>query len=324
MLRLHVELLQQYLKAELEFDEKECLQAVFEKTLEQIFIEKKLYKHIEEVESYDEVYGVLEKCFKPYLKLLERVPEKEDFDRLLAIPIRRIGRFDVVKNQEDIKAIHEKLDKIRGHLKKLKAYTIAYLNGLIEKYGENYPRRTKVRRMEEVDKRAIETKEVEVGFDSKTGYLGTKVEGKLSIRCTNFDKLLLLYKSGNFKIINIPEKQYVGQEKDEVVHVGIADKQTLFSCCYKDPESGLSFAKRFIVKQFILEKNYRFLDEGMKLQFISTKPEVKLLISFVPKSKQKMAAIQFNFAEVLVKGVEAKGVRIATRPVLEVKEFTSK
>jgi len=321
MLKFQVERLQGYLKAELELEEKDCLQSIFEKTLEQIFIEKRLYKNIEEVESYDEVYVVLEKSFKPYLKLLERAPEKADYDRLLAIPIRRIGRFDILKNQEDIKALEARLNKVRGHLKKLKAYAIAYLKGLVEKYADIYPRRTKIRRMEEVDKRAIETKEIEVGFDPKTGYVGTKVQGKAEIACTNFDKLLIMYKSGNFKVINIPEKQYIGVEKDDVIHVGVADKTTVFSCCYKDAETGLSCAKRFIVKQFILDKVYRFLEEGVKLQLFSVKPDIKLLVHLVPKSKQKVAAIEFDLGKVLVKGVEAKGVRLSTRPVLEVKEF---
>ncbi|MDB6080949.1 MAG: parC [Chlamydiia bacterium] len=321
ILQYHVELLQGYHKAELDIEEKEALAAIFDKTLEQVFIENRLYKNIEELESYDEVYAVLDKSFKPYLKILERAPLKEDYERLLSIPIRRIGRFDIEKNQADIKVLEEKIQKTRGHLKRIKEYTIAYLQALIKKYGDDFPRRTRIKRMEEVDKRAIETKEVAVGFDAKTGYVGIKVESKKSITCTNFDKLLILYKSGNYKVISIPEKQYIGQEKDDILHVGVADKETVFSVCYKETGSGLFFAKRFIVKQFILDKVYRFLEDGVKLHYITTGADKKLLVHLVPKPKQKMSVQEFDFAKVLIKSVQSKGVRVASRPVMEVKEL---
>jgi topoisomerase-4 subunit A len=321
MLRVHVELLQKYLKQELEIEEKSYRTQIFEKTLEQIFIENKLYKHIEEVKEYDEVYKVLDKCLKPYLKKLERAPVQEDFDRLLSIPIRRIGKFDRQKNENDIKALEESLERVLKDLKRIKQYTINYLKGLIEKYGAAYPRKTKIKKMDEVDIRAIETKKIEVYADYKTGYVGTKVDGSTTISCTNFDKLLVMLASGSYKVINIPEKEYIAQEGDKVVYVGVADKETVFSCCYKDPKSGKSFAKRFVVKQFILEKVYRYFEEGMKLLYLTVKPDTTLLVQLLPKPKQKIAAQEFAFSSVLVKGVQSKGVRMSPRPVMEVKEI---
>lgn len=324
ILENHVELLLAYLKAELELEEKHHLQSIFEKTLEQIFIENRLYKHIEETKSAEEMHEVLIKSIKPYHKLLARLPEDADYERLLAIPIRRIARFDIQKNQEDIQALEKKLAKTRGHLKKLKPYAIDYLNSLITTYGKKFGRKTKVREIEQLDMKAIETKAITVGFDFKTGYVGTKVVGNNEIACTNFDKLLIMYKSGTYKVINIPEKQYIGQDKDKILFCGVADKQTVFSVCYKDPKTGLSFAKRFIVKQFILEKEYTFMGEGMQLQFFSSAHEPQLLVELMPKPKQKLSAIQFEFSKVAVKGVTAHGLRLASRPVMEVKEVTKK
>lgn len=87
--------------------------------------------------------------------------------------------------------------------------------------GHIYEVRNKVRAIEEIDRRAIETKEIKVGFDPTSGFIGTKVTGALSLACTNFDKLLIFLKDGTYKVIPIPEKQYV----DQVAHVGIADKK---------------------------------------------------------------------------------------------------
>jgi topoisomerase-4 subunit A len=321
ILEHHVELLLSYLKKELELEEEGFLQSVFEKTLEQIFIENRLYKHIEESKSSDEMYTTLEKSINPFHHLLARLPEAADYERLLAIPIRRIARFDIEKNQEDILALEKKLLKTLGHLKKLTLYAITYLKSLITKFGANFARKTEIQAIATIDKKAIETKEMNVGFDAKTGYVGTKVAGAQDITCTNFDKILIFYKSGTYKVINIPEKQYIGKEKDPILYCGVADKKTVFNVAFQDPKTGFSFAKRFIVKAFIIDKEYLFMDEKGKLQYFSCENEPKLLVQLVPKVKQKVASIPFEFKDVAVKGVSAYGNKISPRPVIEIQGF---
>lgn len=321
ILRHHVSLLLSYLKKELEIEEAGYLQSVFEKTLEQIFIENRLYKHIEESKSSEDMYETLEKSITPYHHLLARLPVHADYERLLAIPIRRIARFDINKNQDDIQALEKKLQKTRSHLKKLNAYAIAYLKSLITKFGVNFPRKTEIQQIATIDKKAIETKEITVGFDPKTGYVGTKVTGATDIQCTNFDKILVFYKSGTYKVINTPEKQYLGKEKDTILFCGVADKKTVFSVCFQDPKTGYSFAKRFIVKSFILDKEYPFIEEGGKIQYFSCAHEPKLLIQLLPKARQKVSSVQYEFKEVAIKGVSAHGVKVASRPVIEIQGF---
>ena len=318
ILHYHVERLLSYLKLELELEEKKHLQSIFEKTLEQIFIENRLYKHIEETKSSDEMYKVLIKSIEPFHDMLARLPLDSDYERLLAIPIRRIARFDMEKNQEDIKAIEKELKIVRGHLKKLTPYAISYLKGLLERYGKLFARKTLVQAIAQIDKKAIETKEITVYFDSKTGYVGTKMQGDKEITCTNYDKILIFYQSGSYKVMNIPEKEYIGQQKDKILYVGVADKQTVFSVCFEEKETGFCYAKRFVVKQFILDKSYRFIDESASLKFFSDKPECKLIVQLLPKPKQKMSAIEFDFSKVLVKAVAAHGVRVANRHVMQV------
>lgn len=320
ILEYNVSLLQDYLKRELEFEQDRLKGEIFNKTLEQIFIEERIYKNIEEVEQYEEVYHVLNKGFKPFMKLLEREPKKEDYDRLLNIPIRRIGRFDREKNEKDIKALSEKLKTIQKQLKQIKVFTIDYLKNLLTKYAEKFPRKTKVKKIEELDMRAIQTKNIEVGFDAKSGYVGTKVKGS-TISCTNFDKLLVLYKGGSYKVINIPEKQYIGQDGDKILHVGIADKQTIFTVCYKEKKSGVMYIKRFIVKQFIIDKVYSFLPENTTIQYFNSKNVTSLLVHLMPKPKQRVSAQEFDVSKVAVKGVQSRGIRISTRHVMEVKEL---
>lgn len=318
ILELHTELLQGYLRRELEIERDRLLEKIFEKTLEQIFIENRLYKKIENVSSYDKIHSVIESSLEPFHKQLSRIPTYDDRERLLNIPIRRISRFDLDKNLDDIKATQDELAKVEKNLKSIKKFTITYLKNLIAKYSKEYARKTQFQSIEQIDMRAIQTRNVKVGFDPASGFLGTKVSSDNAFECTNFDKILLIYKDGTYKVINIPEKQYVHQESNKVIFAGIADKKTVFSVAYRHPKTHLCFAKRFVVDKFILDKSYRYMEEGVDLQYISTEPDLTLELMFVPKPKQKVAKVQFDFANVLIKGVSAKGLKMAHREVKKV------
>lgn len=318
VLEYQTDRLQEYLKRELELEAQRLQEKIFNKTLEQIFIENRLYKKLETIKSNDVIHETVASSLVPYHKELLRVPTHDDREKLLNIPIRRISRFDLDKNQEEIASTEAALKGVQKDLKNIVKYTIEYIEGLLKKYGKEFPRKTKISEIEELDKRAISEKTVKVGFDPEKGYVGTKVAGAYSFECSNFDKLLLMYRDGSYKVMNLPEKEYADQGKNKVIYAGVADKQTIMNVVYKDPETHYAFAKRFVVSQFILEKIYKFMDDGMELLFLSTDKDPKVKIQFVPKVKQKVKNVDFSMKEVLVKGVGAKGVRIASRPVKKV------
>jgi topoisomerase-4 subunit A len=318
VLHLHVSKLQEYLRRELEIERDRLLEKIYDKTLEQIFIENRLYKKIETVSSQDEIHKTIELSLVPYHDKLSRIPNYDDRERLLNIPIRRISRFDLEKNQEDIKSINAELVQIEKDLKSIKKVTIKYLKGLIAKFGKEYPRKTELQQFHQIDMRAMETRIIKVGFDLKSGFIGTKVTGAQSFECTNYDKLLLMFKDGSYTVTNIPEKQYVNDDGKQVIFAGAADKKTVINLAYKDPKTHLCYAKRFVVSKFILDKSYRYMDEGMGIEFFSTNVNPKIEVIFVPKVGQKVAKMDFAFEGALVKGVTAKGVKIANRQVKKV------
>ncbi|PJD98294.1 MAG: DNA topoisomerase IV [Parachlamydia sp.] len=315
ILHLHAEKLQEYLRRELEIERDLQLAKIFEKTLEQIFIENRLYKKIENAGTYEKVHEIIEEAIAPFHEQLSRIPEYNDRERLLSIPIRRISKFDLEKNQDEIKSIQKHLAEIEKNLKNIKKFTIGYLNSLLTKYEKDFPRKTEISAIEQVDIRAIATRMVSVGFDPATGFLGTKVTGKHTFECSNFDKILLIFDDGTYTVSNIPEKSYIESKDKKVVYVGPADKKTVMSVVVQDPKTHFCFAKRFIIAQFILDKTYRYFDEGLELLFISSEPNVSLEVQFIPKLKQKVSKMDFNLKDVLVKGVSSKGVRIANRGV---------
>jgi topoisomerase IV subunit A len=269
ILQLTTQLLQNYLKDELLFERDRLLDKIFEKTLEQIFIENRLYKQIENVATYDKIHETIAKSLKPYITQLARIPTHEDHERLLAIPIRRISRFDIEKNQEEIAQLRCKLDEVEKYLKNIPKFTIKYLQELLKKYGSLFPRRTQTKQIVELDKKAISEKLVKVVYDPESGFIGTKVSGPHSLECSNLDKILLMFGDGSYKVISIPEKLYIHSKDAKPVWIGTADKQTNIGVIYTDARK-IPYAKRFIIKQFILDKDYRFLDIDQKLEVISS------------------------------------------------------
>ncbi|MBA2726861.1 MAG: DNA topoisomerase IV subunit A [Parachlamydiaceae bacterium] len=318
ILHLNVSKLQEYLQMELEIENGRLLEKIFERNLERIFIENRLYKPIEFIAEYDLIHASVEKGLTPFYPQLSREPTYDDREKLLNIPIRRISRFNIDKNETEITALQQELSKVQKHLQNIKKFTINYLQALITKYGKDYPRQTVIQSIGEVNWRAIETRNVKVGFDPATGFVGTNVATGSSFECTNFDKILLIYKDGSYKVINMPEKQYVDQKDNKIVYVGAADKKSVISVVYKDPVKRLCYAKRFVIEKFILDKLYRYLEQNMELQFISTQPDPSLELIFVPKAKQKTAKASFPFSSLLVKGVSAKGIKMSPREIKKI------
>lgn len=314
ILELNVQNLHDYLRIELEIEQKKLEEHIFEKSLERIFIENRLYKPIETLSSMQEIHTSVESGLKPFCENLLRQPTHDDREKLLNIPIRRISLFDLDKNRHEIATAEKELAKTCKSLKEIKKVAITYLRGLITKYGKEYPRRTQIQTLQSVDVRAVTTKAVKVGFDPATGFVGTKIGGPQNFECTNFDKLLVLYADGTYQVINIPEKQYLHQNA-KVSYLGIADKKTIFNVAYKDPKTDLCYAKRFIVEKFILDKMYTYMPEGMHLAFISTKVAPSLEMIYLPKANQKLAQGSFHFEQLPVKGVSAKANRMATRGI---------
>jgi len=282
--------------------------------LERIFIESRLYKQIETIKTLEAIYETLQEAFFPFRKQLIREPNQDDLERLLQIPIRRISRFDIDKNKEEIANLEKAHRDVEKHLKNVRKYTIDYLKKLIVKYQDDHPRKTRLKSIEEIDRRAIETKELKIGYDLETGFVGTKVSGANHLSCTNFDKLFAFSKNGTYKVVNIPEKQYF----EGLVCIGIADKKTVVNVVYRKKDTGHIWAKRFIVDQFIMDKAYHYLDEDVQLEHISLFPDVIIETQTPSHGKKKAEKLIFSLKDVPVKGAQTRGVRLVNQKVKKI------
>lgn len=236
---------------------------------------------------------------------------------MLQIPIRRISQFDIDKNKEEISILEETLHAVEKNLKNVKKYAIEHLRKLIDKFGKDYPRKTRVKAIEEIDRRAIETKEIKVGFDLPSGFVGTKVSGASQFACTNFDKLLIFDREGTYKVINIPEKQYI----EKLAWAGVADKKTSLNVVYKNRQTHQVWAKRFVVEKFILDKTYRYLPENGELEYLSIDSNTVIELQFSMRAGKKVKNRTFALKEIPVTGAQTRGLRLASEKVRKVMEL---
>ncbi len=242
------------LKRELELSEKKLTDELHYRTLERIFIEERIYKKIEQCKTNEAVIAAVFDGFKPFKAELVRELADADVDKLLQVRIRRMSLFDIHKHREEMAKTRQDIEETRKNLKNLTRYVIGHLEALLEKYGLLYSRlTTKSARHEEVDAKAVAFKAFKVAYDRESGYVGYKVSGEeFKLECTKFDKLVLVFKDGTYKVCELPEKLFVGQE---LIYCGLPERERVFTCAYTDRDA--SYLKRFTFGGSILEQGLR-------------------------------------------------------------------
>ena len=317
------------LKADLETELKIELDRLKEKLhahlLEQIFIEERLYKKIEECTSYKLVTSTVNESLQPFRERLLRDVTKEDIEQLLEIRIRRISRYDIDKKHKDIKEIQDRMKQVEKYLRDMVAYALRYLDKLLAAYGHLYPRCTEITTFSEVEARKVALSNLTVGYHREGGFLGHQVKSDcdLAFACSEYDKLLLIFNNGSYKAIHVADKVFVGSD---LAWVGTVDEKLVFNVIYLDGEEGLSYLKRFECPKFILEKEYHLFPPHARshIQFLSLGEGGRVRIHFKPSKRAKRNYEDFVFDEFLIKGSVARGKRVAIRPVRKIVELVDK
>ena len=256
---------------------------------------------------------------EPFLDRLEQEVTAEDVDRLLEIRIKRISRYDINQKKKDIADIRARIKEVETDLEDIVGFTIRYIDGLLEKYGKDYPRRTELASFDEVVARRVALSNLTVSYDPDTGFLGSQVKGEGgSFACSEYDRVMLVYKNGLYKVINVAEKVYVGQD---LVWFGKVEKGLVFNLVYRNGREGLSYVKRFRMPKFIIEREYRLFDEHPRsfIQYISVGDDY-LRIQLAPSARAKSNIVELDMNDVLVKGAAAKGRRVSPRVVRKVRK----
>jgi topoisomerase IV subunit A len=311
VLRHNTEQLVATLKRELELKALKLEQELHFKTLVRLFVEKRIYKGIEQARTNEAVVAAVQEGFRPFRRQMHRDLTEEDIKMLLGIQIRRISLFDINKHLEEMEKVKADLEQARQHLKSVTKYAVAHLQGLLEKYGPLYPRLTKSSRYDEVDAREVAFKSFKVAYDRESGYIGHKVSGEeFKCDCTKFDKLLMVFKDGHYKVIELPEKMFVGPD---LVYAAVPDRERVITAAYTNRDA--TYLKRFTFGGAILDKEYFCIPPKSKILFFEAGTPPELFIRYKPAPYQKINQQTCKPGDVEIKGPKTRGRQISIKEV---------
>ncbi|MGA2245323.1 MAG: DNA topoisomerase IV subunit A [Verrucomicrobiota bacterium] len=315
ILRENTDQLVAVLRRELELRQRQLLDELHYRTLERIFIEERIYKKIEQCKTNESVTTAVFEGFKPLKKELIRDLVDADVERLLQVRIRRISLFDINQHRAEMEQTRADLDETRKNLKGLTKYVIGHLEALLEKYGPQYPRlTTKSARHEELDAKAVAFKSFKVTYDRVSGYVGHKVSGEeFKLECTKFDKLLLVFRDGTYKVTELPEKLFVGQE---LFYSGLPERDRVFTCAYTDRDA--SYLKRFVFGGAILDKVYSCIPDKSRILYFAPDTPKQLYVRYKPAPHQKVSQQTCDPSQVEVKNPRTLGRQISIKDISSV------
>lgn len=314
------ERLKEQLKRELEYDRGELVDRKHWLTLEQIFVEKRVYKQIEDKRTSDAVRQAVMDGMKPHAKLFVRPMVDEDVTRLLDLRIRRISAYDIEKNRKEIEEIDKKIAEIDKKLRNMVRTTIQYLEGMIKKYGARYPRRTRITEIEAVDKKAVARQNLRLSYDKETSYFGSEVRGELfKLSVSEFDNVLAIAKDGTYRIMTAPEKVLFTAPL-LYAEVFDAEKGVGFTVVYRDKKKE-AFAKKIRIEKFIRNREYQLIkDKGGRIDLLLPEGESGVVeLEFVPAKRQRLKEMKFDLGTLEPTAPNARGTRMAPKPVAKVK-----
>lgn len=315
VLRHNTNKLLEDLRRELEIEKGRLDDQLHYKTLEQIFIEERIYKNIEEQETYERVIASVYEGFEPFSDRLHRPLTDEDVEKLLQIRIKRISKFDINKSRREIEEIMARIDEVNRLLSDMKTTTINYIKKLLKKYSAGRERMTVITDFEEVNRKQVAVQDLRLGYDPETGYMGTDVKSPTPLACNQFHKILIVTED-YYKVIPVPDKLYI---KEKILHYGKLDKDQTFNCIYRDQTTGVAYMKRFKVEKFIQDKEYQYTLDNSKVLMFQPDPPPKVKVYYPRSTRTRITQETIDFNDLLVKNPSAKGNMVNKKPVNRVR-----
>lgn len=328
MLRRSTDRTVELLKSDLEIKLDELEGQWHFASLERIFIENRVYRDIEEEETWEGVIAAIDKGLKPHIQHLKRAVTEEDIVRLTEIRIKRISKFDIDKAQQKIDALEDQIAQIKHHLQHLVEYAIDYFKRLKKEYGPGKERKTEIRVFDDIEATKVVIRNTKLYVNREEGFVGTSMKRDEYVTdCSDIDDIIVFTEDGTMVVTKVDSKTFVGKG---IIHVAVfkkKDKRTIYNMIYRYGSKGPSYVKRFAVTSITRDKEYSLTKEakGSKVLYFTANPNGEAEVVTVhlrQKGSIKKLKFDLDFADQMVKGRSAKGNIVTKHPVkrVELKE----
>jgi len=303
------------LKMELEIRLGELQEKWHFSSLEKIFIENRIYRDIEECETWEAVIKAIDKGLKPFKKLLKREVTEEDIVRLTEIKIKRISKYDSFKADELIQNLENEIEEVEKNLRNLTRYAIAYFKNLIKKYGKGRERRTEITEFGIVNRVQVVAINETLYLDRKNGFAGWGLKKEESIaKCSRIDDVIAIDGEGKMRVIKIADKAFIGK-RPQYVAIFRKEEDKIFSMIYRDGRQGAVYAKRFRIGGVTRDKEYDLTKgtKGTRVLYIAVHDKEEdsntneVMVHLKPALRLRNVSRPFLFGELAIKGRAVKG-----------------
>ncbi|WP_235917382.1 DNA gyrase/topoisomerase IV subunit A [Hymenobacter busanensis] len=337
MLRLSTQKTLRLLERELEIRQDELQEKWHSASLEKIFIENRIYRKIEECETWAEILETIDAGLKKFVRIdgekerandtrivLRRAITEDDLTRLTEIRIKRISKFDGFKADEYIQKLETELAEVADNLANLTRYAINYFEGLLKKYGAGKERKTELRTFDVVTAQKVAVANQKLYVNRQDGFVGHGLKkDEFVCDCSDLDDIIAIKRDGTFVVTKIAEKTFVGKD---ILHVGIYNKnddRLVYNMVYQDGPSGISYGKRFLVTGITRDKSYDLTKGGKnsKVLYLTANPNSEsevLSVQLSDKAPARVKQFDFDFAELAIKGKGSMGNIVTKQPVKKI------
>ena len=309
------------LKTELEIRRDELREEWHMTSLEKIFIEERIYRDIEECETWEAVIAAIEKGLRPFRDRLLREITREDIIKLTEIRIKRISKYDSAKADEFIKNIETELEEVKNHLNNLVQYAINYFRQIKKKFGKGRERRAEIRSFDTIQATKVVANNARLYMNPREGFIGTGLKkDEFVCDCSDIDDILVVRKNGTYLITRVADKVFVGSD---IIHAGVFlknDERTIYNIVYLDGREGPLLAKRCAISGLTRDKEYNLTrgTQATKIVYFTANPngEAEVIkIHHKPRPRLKRLTFEFDFGQMAIKGKSSLGNILTKNPV---------
>jgi topoisomerase-4 subunit A len=301
------------LKTELEIRENELREEWHLSSLEKIFIEEKIYRDIEECETWESVIKAIDDGLKPFKKKLLREVTREDIIMLTEIKIKRISKYDSRKADEHIKGIEAELEEVRNHLNNIIPFAINYFKQIKKKYGKGRERKAEIRSFDTILATKVVANNAKLYINYKEGFIGTGLKkDEFVCDCSDIDDIIVIRKDGGYLITKVADKVFVG---NDIIYAQVFlknDERTIYNIVYQNGKDGPLYVKRCAITGLTRDKEYNLTKgtPGSKIIYFSANPNGEAEVIKVyhkPKARLKKLVFEFDFGQLAIKGKSSMG-----------------
>ena len=297
-------------------------------SLERIFIENKIYRDIENQDTWSGVLKAIEKGLDKFIAHLKRGIIEEDIVRLTEIKIKRISKFDKDKASDKIIDLENQIKEVKNNLDDIINFSISYFKKLKKDYSENRERKTEIRLFDDVDATKVVIRNTKLYVNREEGFIGTSLrKDEYVCDCSDIDDLIVFTKDSKVVITKVGSKTFIGKN---IIHAAVfkkKDTRTIYNMIYKDGDKSFYYLKRFAVSGVTRDKSYSLSSSKSEsdVVYFSANPngEAEIVTILLRQSaKLKKLKWDLNFSDHIIKGRSSRGNIVSKNSInkIELKE----